>query len=299
VTDTHVHRLADGRRLAYAEWGDPGGSPCLLFHGTPGSRLFGAVFDDGARRAGLRLITPDRPGFGRSDPVERYTILGVADDALALMGGIGADRFAVGGVSGGAPYVYAAALRAPGLIPVGAIISGAAPLEQDTDAGRNTKLVAAIRSGSRSVYARMRIEFAVLRAAAAVMRHMPMALRTPFYNSYARSLPAPDRAVVKGRRDFAEIVLRDLIEATRSGARGVFQEMTALVRDPWGFDLADVTVPILLWHATEDQNALCSTAQRAAERLQRCEATYYEGEAHFMFVNHIHEIMSAIAERTR
>lgn len=210
------------------------------------------------------------------------------------MRSLGAARFAVGGVSGGAPYAYAAALRAPERVPVGAIISGAAPLEDDVDAGRNTKLVQAIRSNSRSARARMRIEFGVVRTVAGVMRHMPKALRTPFYNAYARSLPAPDRAVVE-RRDFAELVVRDLIGATRRGTRGVLQEMAALVRDPWGFDLSDVGVPILLWHGTDDQNALWSTAQRAAARLRHCETTYYEGEAHFTFVNHTDEIMSAIA----
>jgi hypothetical protein len=39
-------RLPDGRRHAYAEWGDPNGRPVLYFHGMPpsrGSARFGAV----------------------------------------------------------------------------------------------------------------------------------------------------------------------------------------------------------------------------------------------------------------
>lgn len=36
--DTEI-RLSDARRLAYAEYGDPLGTPLFLFHGLPGSRL--------------------------------------------------------------------------------------------------------------------------------------------------------------------------------------------------------------------------------------------------------------------
>ena len=36
--DTRI-RIADGRRLAFAEYGDPEGKPIMPFHGLPGSRL--------------------------------------------------------------------------------------------------------------------------------------------------------------------------------------------------------------------------------------------------------------------
>ena len=35
--------LEDGRRLGFAEYGDPGGVPCFYFHFAPGSRLDPAV----------------------------------------------------------------------------------------------------------------------------------------------------------------------------------------------------------------------------------------------------------------
>lgn len=60
--------LPGGRRIAYAEWGDPDGTPPFFFHGGPGSRLQRPGEETTAAR-GVRLITVDRPpGYGLSDP---------------------------------------------------------------------------------------------------------------------------------------------------------------------------------------------------------------------------------------
>jgi pimeloyl-ACP methyl ester carboxylesterase len=62
-------RLSDGRTMAYAEYGDPDGAVVLGCHGSPSSRLERHVEDaEDYRRWGVRLVVPDRPGFGRSDP---------------------------------------------------------------------------------------------------------------------------------------------------------------------------------------------------------------------------------------
>lgn len=90
--------LADGRILAYCEWGEPTGSPVLLMHGGPGSRLL-CPDEDATVGAGVRLLTVDRPGYGGSDPRPDPTLLGWADDVQALAGQIGLERLAVVGFS--------------------------------------------------------------------------------------------------------------------------------------------------------------------------------------------------------
>jgi hypothetical protein len=57
-------RLPDGRRLGFAEYGDPGGGPCFYCHATPGSRLDPAALFARAPEtlSGIRLIAVDRLG---------------------------------------------------------------------------------------------------------------------------------------------------------------------------------------------------------------------------------------------
>src|SRR4029453_3352204 len=78
-----VLTLRDGRALAHAEWGALQGRPLMLFHGRPGSRLF-CPDEDATNAAGVRLITIDRPGYGRSDPNPGRTLLDWADDVEEL-----------------------------------------------------------------------------------------------------------------------------------------------------------------------------------------------------------------------
>lgn len=100
----HVAVLPDGRKLGYTEIGDPEGSALFYFHGTPGSRLEISSEDLFARALGHhRLVMPERPGYGESDPKSDRTLPGWADDVAALADHLGISRFAVSGSSGGGP----------------------------------------------------------------------------------------------------------------------------------------------------------------------------------------------------
>ncbi len=65
-------RLRDGGRLAFAERGDPVYLPLLSFHGVPGSRLW--MEHPATAALGVRLITIDRPGYGRCDVKPRASL---------------------------------------------------------------------------------------------------------------------------------------------------------------------------------------------------------------------------------
>ena len=114
--------MADGRRLAYAEWGDPDGKPLFLFHGAPFSRLF-CPDEPATLAAGVRLITVDRPGIGRSDVLEARSWGDWPADVVALAGALGIDRFAVVGWSYGGNYAAACAALIPSRVTAAGVVS--------------------------------------------------------------------------------------------------------------------------------------------------------------------------------
>lgn len=101
--------LPDGRRLAYRDYGPADGRPVLLFHDSMGSSLALPSTDDVAAALSLRLIVPERPGFGQSDPSPSYSFASVAADYLALAEGIGAPAPRLLGVASGGAFALAAA----------------------------------------------------------------------------------------------------------------------------------------------------------------------------------------------
>jgi len=107
--------LPDGRQMAYATFGDASGEPAFYCHGFPGSRLEAALLDDAARDLGVRVLAPDRPGYGGSDPSPDMGLADWPGDLRCLADALGIDEFLLIGVSGGAPFYR---LRATGFADI-------------------------------------------------------------------------------------------------------------------------------------------------------------------------------------
>jgi len=135
-----VITLPDGRRLCWHEFGDPGGSPVLYTAGTPVSGLGGASYDQAARAAGLRWISPDKPGYGGSGYQRGRSLIGWGDDLAALAGHLGLDRFALAGESVGGPFTLAAAYRLARRGSVVALIASGGPITPAERAGQQARI---------------------------------------------------------------------------------------------------------------------------------------------------------------
>src|ERR1700712_4650984 len=97
--------LADGRRLAYYRFGDPDGAPVINCHGGLVSGLDVGLSDASAAASGLSIISPNRPGIGRSSRKTGHEILSWAEsDLVELVDQLGIDRFSVMGWSEGGQY---------------------------------------------------------------------------------------------------------------------------------------------------------------------------------------------------
>ena len=102
---------SDGRTLKVAEWGDAGGFPVFWLHGSPGSRFSRHYDESEYSRAGARVITYDRPGYGGSDRDAGRRVVSCVGDIAAIADALDIERFAVMGGSGGGPHALAVAAR--------------------------------------------------------------------------------------------------------------------------------------------------------------------------------------------
>src|SRR5262245_55301459 len=105
---------ADGRVLSVREAGDPEGLPLLYMAGTPGSSMLYEPHIQDAESRGIRLISYDRPGYGRSSRGESRRVVDCAADVAAVCDALGLERCFVAGISGGGPHALAAAALATG-----------------------------------------------------------------------------------------------------------------------------------------------------------------------------------------
>jgi pimeloyl-ACP methyl ester carboxylesterase len=128
--------MRDGRLLSYSAVGAARGFPVLYLHGAIGSpRWRTPVLDAAVAALGIRYVVVHRPGFGGSDPHPGRTVTDFADDVEQLADALGLDRFAVVGVSAGAPYALACAWAMPDRLAAAAAVSSL-PFPSDGDSGR-------------------------------------------------------------------------------------------------------------------------------------------------------------------
>ena len=121
--------LPSGRGLGYDDHGPAEGQPVFYFHGVPSSRLDLHQFASEAlaERLGIRVIAVDRPGCGRSDFQSGRTIADWPADVATLADGLGIERFAALGWSGGGPYALACARALPQRVSTAALVSSVGP----------------------------------------------------------------------------------------------------------------------------------------------------------------------------
>src|SRR5215211_7564840 len=85
--------LPDGRVVRTLESGALDGTPIVVFHPTPSSRLFIRQYAQAALDTGVRLVGFSRPGYGGSVWTTPGLRVG-AEDALRVSDAAGLDRFA-------------------------------------------------------------------------------------------------------------------------------------------------------------------------------------------------------------
>lgn len=255
--------LRDRRRLGYAEHGVAGGPPVVYFHPTPGSRF--GIFGDAPRRAGVRFVAAERPGYGLSDPRPGRRLLDWAADVEQLADALGLERFAVLGVSGGGPHALACGYALPQRVQAVGLASSPGPYFDEPELSEllhdeRRAFVELARRDPQTVEARVREE-----------------------------APVAAEEILAGGGD------PDVQEGLRAGLEGLVGDRLVNYARPWGFRPHDVRVPVLIWHGEADDGHPPAVARWAAGAIPGAALTVYPGEGHLCDLAHAEEILRALA----
>lgn len=237
---------SDGRRLhAYDTGGD--GFPVFWHHGSPNIGAPPVPLFPVAERLGLRWVSYDRPGYGGSTRRPGRDVALAAADTGAVADALSIDRFAVMGHSGGGPHALACAALLPERVVAAVSIAGLAPYRAeglDWFAGMVPSGVGSLSAAAEGLAAREKYEESA-----------------PEFDP--DDFTPADHAAFAGPWSWLLDVVRP---ALRGGPAGLIDDDIANTA-PWRFDLARVTVPVLLLHGTQDRMVPSSHSEWLARHI--------------------------------
>lgn len=269
--------LKSGRKLAISTFGATDGKPVFYFHGSPSSRLEGALLHKTALERGYRIIAIDRPGHGYSDLIPGYRVIDMAGYTKEIADELGLEHFGVLGTSGGGPAVIACACTLADRLDFALSCGGAAPVYTDPVASQ--ELSALDRFSARLGDKLPRWAFILIFGPL-----MGMVKRVRSARQYKRimgeMLCEADLEIIDLYPNFVPALTYSLKEAFRQGAAGPSDDAIAIYKD-WGFSLNEVEFPIIIAHGTADKHVPFSFAEYMHSQLPHSMLVPLEGEGHY------------------
>lgn len=274
--------LSDGKRLCWTEYGNPGGAPVLLFHGNPGSRLCWGAMPGAPFLPGVRLIAPDRPGYGRTDfkprALERWP-----GDMVELANHLHIGTFAVFGPSGGAPYALACAWKIPDRLSAVGVFGAVGPNMSEAIQGALLSLRLLWRIAKPLQWV-IRLQMLLMARAA---RKDPVRLMQRIRDF---ELGSEDRPVLE-RPEIIELFRVDFPEAYRQNGIGAAYDVT--IPASWPIPLNEIRIPVELWHAECDP-LVGNMTRYLGEHLASGRLHMLSGVGHLWILDHMPEVLATL-----
>jgi pimeloyl-ACP methyl ester carboxylesterase len=279
-------QLKNGGVIAFEEYGDRNGAPVIFCHGWPSSRTMARLTDQPARGLGVRIISPDRPGISGSTLQPNRKLIDWPPVVQQLMDYLGIGEFRMLGISGGAPYAYAAGRFIPDRVAAIAIVSGAPPIADLADSEGLLRLY-------RWMLALYRTRPLLLRRLFHFARPI-LSLRPPtWFRPLLLKMLMLQAWDAESLRDSAafEAVFESQRRAWRGSAEGVMAD-AQIYAEPWGFRIEEVRIPVRLWHGRQDRAFSVRLTEQVVGRLSNCRARYVDGAGHYSLpIRHMREIL--------
>jgi pimeloyl-ACP methyl ester carboxylesterase len=206
---------------------------------------------EAAAERGLVCIGYSRPGYPYSDRRPGRRIVDCSEDVLAIVDALGIDSFFTVGWSGGGPHALACGARLADRVRAVATVGSNAPRHADGldwYEGMGAENVAEFGAAERGPDA---LQPYLEREAGKWQTAKPADVFTHFAGLLSET--ARETMTVEQ----LEIAVESMRNALKTGIWGWFDDDTATVGD-WGFDPAEIEVPVAIWHGGEQDNFIPS-----------------------------------------
>jgi pimeloyl-ACP methyl ester carboxylesterase len=274
-----VARIRSGHELAYTDIGEADWPCVFFFHGAPASRLYLAYLEQTLTDARVRVVSPDRPGYGRSSPQPGRSMADWPSDVAGIADALGVDRFVVAGHSSGGPYAVVCAALLPDRVLAGIALGGV------TDMGW---------PGAWEGYPDSERELMRLPDEAAAVTWCEQWYRADgsgFWEASSLELGQPDTALIED--EHAGPALESTItEAFRQGVGGYAQDIVVQGR-PWPFDPARIAVPFHIVHGESDTLLPFAHSQHTSELIRGSRLHVLPGHGHLTTVSELPAFVAA------
>ncbi len=279
-------KLHDGRTLGYFEFGSPNGKPVFYFHGGGvGSGIYAKSISLHAAKYNIRLISPDRPGIGISDPQNGRTLSDWSKDVLQLADALELPTFSILSQSAGSAYAFACMRMYPGRVIKSSIVSGLYPMH---DKSLRKGLPPASRfMVNMLVKSPDWVIKKMLAGTKAQIDKDPAAVRMKLKK---KALPVEGKIFEDS--SFMNVYLESIKHANKQGTEAIAADFQICFAD-WGFGLSEIKNKVHIWHGEKDTSAPVLLAKRNEQLLANCSAVYFPDDTHMSVLHrHIDEILS-------
>jgi pimeloyl-ACP methyl ester carboxylesterase len=262
----------DGRSLQVLDAGGSG-LPCLFHHGTPGGPVLVPQAVAAAAEAGMRWITYGRPGYAASTPLPGRTVAQAAQDAATVLDHLGEREFVTYGWSGGGPHALACAALLPDRCLAAASVAGLAP-----DGVEGLDFLAGMGEDNVEEFSLARLGRSALTP---YLTKHANTLREVTGGAVAEALAAllsdVDRKELVGEP--ADLLAGSMREGLRVEVDGWLDDDLAFCKH-WGFDVAEVAVPVAVWQGAQDRMVPFSHGQWLAAHVPQAWVHLLADEGH-------------------